>query len=130
MVQHFVRIVPTTSANSDPLQPLIGIIWLGWCRFHPLQRFNQSDRRAPLSSRRHGAPGRAERRVDRNLSRSIPKQILQFGKDGAIGASQGSGEISLLVDAIRLPIVVIVAEIDRGAGVDAVGQQEVQVEFL
>ena len=28
MVQHFVRIVPNTSANSDPLKPLIGIIWL------------------------------------------------------------------------------------------------------
>ena len=66
-------------------------------------------------------PGWAARRIDRNLSGSIPKQILQFGKDRAISASQVGGEISLLVDAVRLPVVVIVAEIDRSAGVDAVG---------
>ena len=57
----FVRIFPNTSANNGPLQPLMGIVRLGCRRFHPLQRFNQSHRRAPQVAARRRDVGVTEK---------------------------------------------------------------------
>src|SRR5712691_5189231 len=54
-----------------------------------------------------------------------PEQILDFREDGPVRAPVRGVRKDLCVDGVAVLVPIVVAEIKHGAGVDAVGQQDV-----